>query len=360
MPTTRLLLNLHRGDTIWRPVGEPSLGIKLDDHQIKSRFPPRCGFSYGLANYHLMMVRTVLGLGEAGRHRPLVLESSTRRRSSQKPGLTGKKVRASSMVMDVTVINDGSARLNALISGQIDTINRVDQAVALLSKTPRSRLCAPRRLVLGSRDGSRQAAIRSRSSHGGDARRRSRADAQGFVRRLRHCGQRPSDSADRPYFSKDCRSANMIRKPPSISRSGCLDRIILQASDAAFNGAVDRATSCRRARQPDQSRCEEGAGRRLLRQRRLQRPLSAAMGRTAGRDADARRRFQASCGTRRTGTTRNSAARDARAETDEAKRKLHLEMQAILNERGARSFPCSTTGSTHQPEGWRPHASWRL
>ena len=40
--------------------------------------------------------------------------------------------------MDVTVINDSSARLNALISGQIDAINRVDhKAVALLSKSPK-------------------------------------------------------------------------------------------------------------------------------------------------------------------------------------------------------------------------------
>src|SRR5208337_4738513 len=39
---------------------------------------------------------------------------------------------------DVTVINDSSARLNALISGQVDAINRVDhRAVALLSKTPK-------------------------------------------------------------------------------------------------------------------------------------------------------------------------------------------------------------------------------
>ncbi len=39
---------------------------------------------------------------------------------------------------DVTVINDGSARLNALISGQVDAINRVDhKAVGLLSKAPK-------------------------------------------------------------------------------------------------------------------------------------------------------------------------------------------------------------------------------
>ena len=46
--------------------------------------------------------------------------------------------------VEVTVINDGSARLNALISGQIDAINRVDhKAVALCRRLQRSKLSAP-------------------------------------------------------------------------------------------------------------------------------------------------------------------------------------------------------------------------
>ena len=42
--------------------------------------------------------------------------------------------------VDITVINDRAARLNALISGQVDAINRVDhKAVELLSKNSESR-----------------------------------------------------------------------------------------------------------------------------------------------------------------------------------------------------------------------------
>ena len=69
--------------------------------------------------------------------------------------------------VEVTVINDGSARLNALISGQIDAINRVDhKAVALLSKSAQDPDRArARRLARGDGDAVRQGALQqSRTS----------------------------------------------------------------------------------------------------------------------------------------------------------------------------------------------------
>ena len=61
---------------------------------------------------------------------------------------------------EITVISDGSARLNALVSRQIDIINRVDhKAVALLDEGAQDRDRArARRLARGDGDGDGQAA----------------------------------------------------------------------------------------------------------------------------------------------------------------------------------------------------------
>ena len=138
-------LNLHRGDT--KSGGATSVkGVtdikKLDDHQIQiSLSAADADFPYGMTDYHLMMVpdgfkdwAKPVGTG------PFVLENfdpgvRIRLKKTRPYWKEGKGLLDG---VDVTVINDGSARLNALISGQMDAINRVDhKAVALLSKTPR-------------------------------------------------------------------------------------------------------------------------------------------------------------------------------------------------------------------------------
>ena len=203
-------LNLHRGDT--KSGGATSVkGVtdikKLDDHQIQiSLSAADADFPYGMTDYHLMMVpdgfkdwAKPVGTG------PFVLENfdpgvRIRLKKTRPYWKEGKGLLDG---VDVTVINDGSARLNALISGP-DGRDQPGRSQGGRSpvQDPEDRSGARAgRLVLGPCDGSGQAALRqSRHPHGGDARRRSRTDAQGFVQRLRHSRQRSSNSADRPLL----------------------------------------------------------------------------------------------------------------------------------------------------------------
>jgi len=91
-----------------------------------------------LTDYHLSMVpdgfkdwANPVGTGgyTLDKFDPGVRCSLKRNTSYWKPG------RANADIVEITVINDGSARLNALLSGQVDIIHRVDpKTVALLKK----------------------------------------------------------------------------------------------------------------------------------------------------------------------------------------------------------------------------------
>ena len=138
-------LNLHRGDSKSGGAGslKPITDVKkLDKYQIQiSLAAADADLPYALTDYHVLMVpdgfkdwSKPVGTGafSLDKFDPGVRVSLKKTRDYWKPDrgwLDG---------VDVTVINDGSARLNALISGQIDAINRVDhKAVALLSKAPK-------------------------------------------------------------------------------------------------------------------------------------------------------------------------------------------------------------------------------
>ena len=81
---------------------------------------------------------------------------------------------------------------------------------------------------------------------GAEVRDRPRADPEGAVQRLRHARQRPPDPADRSLFQQRAAAAQVrsrTRPPFHFKKAGIADpKILLQASDAAFNGAVDMAT----------------------------------------------------------------------------------------------------------------------
>src|SRR6516225_10129914 len=138
-------LNLHRGDTKSGGAGtlKPITDVKkLDKHQIQiSLAAPDADLPYALTDYHVLMVpdgfkdwAKPVGTGafSLDKFDPGVRASLKKTRDYWKEG------RGWLDAVEVTVINDGSARLNALISGQIDAINRVDhKAVALLSKAPK-------------------------------------------------------------------------------------------------------------------------------------------------------------------------------------------------------------------------------
>ena len=300
-------LNLHRGDT--KSGGATSVkGVtdikKLNDHQIQvSLSSPDADFPYGLTDYHLMMVpdgfkdwAKPVGTGA------FVLENFD-------PGvrIRVKKVRpywkeGKGLLdgVDVTVINDGSARLNALISGQIDAINRVDhKAVALLSKTPRIEVVrAPGGWfsILAmevDKPPYNNPDIRMALMLAADREQMLKALFSGYGTAGNDHPIPPTD----PYFNKELpqRKYDPEKAAFHFKKAGIADpKIILQASDAAFNGAVDQASLLQASavESRNQGRREEGTGRRLLRQRLAESAFrQQLLGRTAGGDADALRRL---------------------------------------------------------------------
>ena len=159
-----------------------------------------------------------------------------------------------------------------------------------------------------------------------------------------------------PYFNKELpqRKYDPEKAAFHFKKAGIADpKIILQASDAAFNGAVDQgdALAGERGQSRDQGRREEGARRRLLRQCLAEGAVRRQLlGRTAGGDADALRRLRRRerRGTRRTGTTRKfeKLLADARARpTRPSASPTSGKCRPFSTSAAARSSPCSATGS---------------
>ena len=149
---------------------------------------------------------------------------------------------------DVTVINDGSARLNALISGQVDAINRVDhRAVALLSKTPKIEVVrAPGGwfTILAmqiDKEPYSNPDIRLALKYATNREEILKAMFSGYGTLG---NDHPIPRSD-PYFNSELpqRKYDPEKAAFHLKKSGIADpKILLQASDAAFNGAVDMAT----------------------------------------------------------------------------------------------------------------------
>ena len=358
-------LNLHRGDT--KSGGATSVKAvtdikKLDDHQIQiSLSAADADFPYGLTDYHLMMVpdgfkdwAKPVGTG------PFVVENfdpgvRIRLKKARPYWKEGKGLLDG---VDVTVINDGSARLNALISGQMDAINRVDhKAVALLSKSPRIEVVrAPGGWfsVLAmevDKPPFDNPDLRMAVMLAADREQMLKALFSGYGTAGNDHPIPPTD----PYFNKELpqRKYDPDKAAFYFKKAGVSDpKIILQASDAAFNGAVDQATllqaSASKAGIKVDVKKEPADG--FFDNVWLKAPFVSSY--WGGRPAATQMLAVAfQTGAPWNETHWNDAPfekllTDARAETDEAKRKPYIwEMQAILNERGARSFPCFATGS---------------
>ena len=137
-------LNLHRGET-----KSGAKGIIGGIKDVKATGPhevlitlnePNADLPYILSDYHLMIVpdgwtdwtRPVgTGAFTLDQWEPGVRVSGNRNPNYWKQG------RGHVDRFEVTVINDGTARLNALISGQIHIMNRVDRkTVDLLKRSP--------------------------------------------------------------------------------------------------------------------------------------------------------------------------------------------------------------------------------
>ncbi len=138
-------LNLHRGNTKSGAAG-PMKAItdikKLDTHQIQITLDSAdADLPYVLSDYHLLMVPDgykdfahPIGTGAftLDKFDPGVSCSLKRNANYWKPD------RGHVDMVEITVINDASARLNALLSGQVDAIHRVDpKTVSMLKKNPK-------------------------------------------------------------------------------------------------------------------------------------------------------------------------------------------------------------------------------
>ena len=245
-------LNLHRGDT--KSGGAGSLKAitdvkKLDKYQIQiSLAAPDADLPYALTDYHVLMVpdgfkdwANPVGTGafSLDKFDPGVRVSLKKTRDYW------KEDRGWLDAVEVTVITDGSARLNALISGQVDAINKVDpKAVALLSKTPKIQIVR----AAGGWHAVMAMEIDKPPFDNPDLRLALKyaTDREQILKALFSGNgtlgnDHPIPPTD-PYFNKELpqRKYDPEKAAFYLKKSGVADpKILLQASDAAFNGAVD-------------------------------------------------------------------------------------------------------------------------
>ncbi|HEY1943646.1 MAG TPA: ABC transporter substrate-binding protein [Roseiarcus sp.] len=245
-------LNLHRGASKSGGAGslKPITDVKkLDKYQIQiSLAAADADLPYVLTDYHVLMVpdgfkdwAKPVGTGAFSLEKfdPGVRISLKKTRDYWKEG------RGHLDGVEVTVINDGSARINALISGQIDAINRVDhKAVAMLSKSPKVQIVRAAggwHSVLAmevDKPPYDNPDIRLALKFAMDREQILKALFSGYGSLGNDHPIPPSD----PYFNSELpqRKHDPERAAFHFKKAGIADpKIVLQVSDAAFNGAVD-------------------------------------------------------------------------------------------------------------------------
>jgi peptide/nickel transport system substrate-binding protein len=246
-------LNLHRGDSKSGGAGslKPITDVKkLDKYQIQiSLDAPDADLPYVLTDYHVLMVpenfkdwAKPVGTGAFSLEKfdPGVRISLKKTRDYWKEG------RGHLDGVEVTVINDSSARINALISGQLDAINRVDhKAVGMMSKSPKIQIVrAP-----GGWHSVMAMEVDKPPYDNPDLRLALKfaTDREQILKALFSGygtigNDHPIPPTD-PYFNSELpqRKHDPERAAFYFKKAGVADpKILLQASDAAFNGAVDQ------------------------------------------------------------------------------------------------------------------------
>ena len=247
-------LNLHRGATKSGAAGPMKVIkdiTKLDKHQIRIVLETGdADLPYVLSDYHLIMVpdgysdwSKLVGTGvmTIERFDPGVSVSFKRQRDYWKPDrgwLDG---------MTITVINDSSARLNAFVSGQVDSTHRVDpRAVGLVKKNPSLEIVqAPggwHAILPMMCDAApfSNPDVRLALKYAIDRDQILKALFSGFGSLG---NDHPIPRSD-PYFHSQLaqRPHDPDRAAFHLKKAGLPDaKIILSASDAAFDGAVNEA-----------------------------------------------------------------------------------------------------------------------
>ena len=245
-------LNLHRGNSksggaaSVKPITEIK---KLDKYQIQiSLDAADADFPYLLTDYHTLIVpdgfkdwAKPVGTGAFSleKYDPGVRISLKKTRDYWKEG------RGHLDAVEVTVINDSSARINALVSGQIDAINRVDhKAVALLSKSSKVQIVRAAggwHTVLAMETDKApfdNPDLRLALKFATDREQILKAMFSGYGTLANDHPIPPTD----PYFNSELpqRKHDPERAAFHFKKAGITDpKIVLQVSDAAFNGAVD-------------------------------------------------------------------------------------------------------------------------
>ncbi len=246
-------INLHRGKStsgaasLFKEVADVR---KLTDHQIQVTLSSGdADFPAVLTDYHAKIVPAgttkFTGVGTGG----YIIEHYD-------PGVraTGKRNpnywnhdRAHVDAFDVTVINDDSARMNALITGQVDVTHRVNPKLApLIKRNPRLELVVAdggwHTLISMMRDKAPfdNADLRHAMQYAVDREQIVKTLFSGYGSLGNDHPISRSDiyyNSQLPQFPYDPDKAKFHAK-----KSGFDGTVVIQASDAAFAGAVDMAT----------------------------------------------------------------------------------------------------------------------
>ncbi len=138
-------LNLHRGKTSSGAAGsfKPVADVrKLDTHQVLVTLSaPDADFAYVLTDYHVLIVpdgqTDFSNPPGTGGYRMEHFDPGVRIRMKRNPDYW-KAGRAHADFIDITVINDDTARTNALVSGETDVMNRVNvRQAGMIGKNPK-------------------------------------------------------------------------------------------------------------------------------------------------------------------------------------------------------------------------------
>lgn len=245
-------LNLHRGNSksaasaIMRGVSEIK---KLDKYQLQvSLAAPDADFPFVLTDCRLLMVPAdfkdwakPVGTGA------FVLDKfdpGVRIALKKANGDYWKEGRGHFEAAEITVIGDVGERLNALVSNQIDLINRVDpRAVALLVKAPKTEIVRssggwhPVFAMETDKAPYDNAELRLAMKYAIDREQILKASFSGYGAIANDHPIPPGD----PFFNKDLpqRKRDPDKAAFHLKKSGVDAPLALQTSEAAFPGALD-------------------------------------------------------------------------------------------------------------------------
>ena len=247
-------INLHRGNTKSGAAGsfkEITDVRKLTPNQILVTLDSGdAEFPAVLTDYHAKMVPNgfkdwahAVGTGgyTVDHFDPGVRATGKRYANYWKPG------RGNVDAYDITVINDTSARMSAMVSGQVDAINRVDpKTAAMIKRRPGVSLVVAaggwHALVSMLQDKApfQDRNLRMAMKYGVDRAQIVKTLFSGYGS---VGNDHPISRGDKDYNN----TLPQIAYDPDktkfyLKKSGFSGPILLQASDAAFNGAVDMGT----------------------------------------------------------------------------------------------------------------------